>query len=230
MLPFAFVSSGICHAQSPASRTKDTIYFAVYKGADRAKMESIIKMVSEELFDIPIKMLEIEIEVPEAAYVDVRKKYYAGKMVEALEPLKPDNALALVALTNVDIFVGRKPSIRGLAIPDKGVAVVSLFRMKDGSDYRVKMRLLKETLHELGHLLGQEHCVGGEIWCVMGYSQNLSDLDAKYRTFCPFHKNEIKAFLKNKNVDLTKFELPSPPAPPVPPATERDSTDEIDTK
>lgn len=213
---FAFSCLSAAEEKPSASSASDTIYFAVYKGVDPARMESIIQMVSEELFNIPIKMLEVEPEVPAAAYVETRKKYYAGKMVEDLTKYKPDNAIALIALTNVDIFIGRRPHIRGLANPETGVGIVSLFRMNQGSDYRMKMRLLKETLHELGHLLGQEHC-DEQISCVMAYSVDVETLDLKYKTFCPYHKRKMEEFLRERGVDMKKFELPQPPAAPTAP-------------
>lgn len=212
----AFSCVSAAAEQPPAPSASNTIYFAVYKGVDPHRMEVIMDEVSEELFDIPVKMLEIELEIPQAAYVETRKKYYAGRVVDDLKKYKPDDAIALIALTDVDIFVGSKPYIRGLANPDSGVGVISIFRMKQGSDYRQKMRLYKETLHELGHLLGQEHC-DEELTCVMGYSVDVETLDIKYKTFCPYNRKKMEEFLKGRGVDMKKFELPQPPAPPVAP-------------
>lgn len=199
--------------EQPAASASDTIYFAVYKGADRALMESEMEAVSKEYFNLPVKMIEVDLEVPQIAYVESRKKYYAGKIIDQLKQAKPADAVALIALVNVDIFVGGKPYIRGLGDPKSGVAVVSEFRFKGASSYRIKTRILKELLHELGHAFGQEHC-DTQNWCVMGYSQEVDDLDMKYRTFCHYHKAAIRKRLGEKNIDLSKYELPMKPVEP----------------
>jgi archaemetzincin len=43
-------------------------------------------------------------------------------------------------------------------------------------------RVTKETLHELGHVFGLEHCKNS---CVMRFSNSLNDTDRKPESFCP---------------------------------------------
>ena len=62
--------------------------------------------------------------------------------------------------------------------------IISLFRLSRDynllnfvDEYKVKERLFKELMHELGHFIGLEHC--DNPLCVMSFSQTLKDLDNK---------------------------------------------------
>ncbi|MFC1474981.1 hypothetical protein ACFLQK_02940 [bacterium] len=182
-------------------------YIAFYTDGDRGIVEEAIPMIREQLFNMPFVLVEEEVPLPEDAYVEIRDKYYAGRMLEILAENLPKDSVGYLAITDSDIYVGRRPHVRGLANPELGVAIVSTHRLKYPSRYRYKLRVLKEVLHELGHVLGQEHCEDNS-YCIMGFSHGLSELDAKYREFCPYHRNELREHLKEKGIDLEKYKIP----------------------
>lgn len=87
-----------------------------------------------------------------------------------------------LGLTNTDMFVPELNFAFGLASEEGRCAVVSTSRLTDASEEVYSSRLLKEAVHELGHVLGFEHC--DDPGCVMHFSNSLDDTDRKSTEFC----------------------------------------------
>jgi len=88
-----------------------------------------------------------------------------------------------VGLSGLDLSAAGFDYVFGYSAPERGVAVVSLARLTDGTVGRrggrrlLVERAAKEVLHETGHLMGLGHCDRPQ--CVMHYSQVLQDTDIK---------------------------------------------------
>lgn len=67
----------------------------------------------------------------------------------------------------------------------KSIAVLSTARLKG---LKFRERVVKETVHELGHLFFLEHC---EKPCVMSFSNSILDVDEKSSEFCDKCKQQI---------------------------------------
>jgi archaemetzincin len=125
------------------------------------------------------------VPVPQQAYDAARDQYLADTVIEELYPFKKKGAY-LLGVTGVNLFTHGKNFVFGEASPATEVAVISTFLLhgQDNTpeDGLLLQRALKEAAHEIGHLLGMDHCTDGQ--CVMHFSGSLIDTDIKNAFFC----------------------------------------------
>lgn len=99
----------------------------------------------------------------------------------AQQRISRGTTLAL-GFTGQDLYVPRMNFVFGLASCEAKCAVVSAFRLGPPESEILRVRLLKEAVHELGHLHGLGHCA--DPLCVMYFSNCLADTDRKSPDFC----------------------------------------------
>ncbi len=105
----------------------------------------------------------------------------ANDFLSLLVPLRNGYDFVL-GIVKRDLYVPRLKFVLGLANPLESVSIISLARLKSSNKKRYIDRAVKEAIHELGHLLGIEHC--GNPKCVMRFSNRVSDIDKKDDKFC----------------------------------------------
>jgi len=117
----------------------------------------------------------------------MRNQYFSTAILEAMQPLVEPGA-RLLAVTAVDLYVPVLTFVFGEAQLTGACAVVSLHRLREefyGLPPRedlLRERLVKESVHELGHTFGLRHC---DDWrCVMTSSHAVERLDVKGAEFC----------------------------------------------
>ncbi len=116
-----------------------------------------------------------------------RVQYRADKIIERIaENLRIGKVLGVTAQ---DIFVPKLNFVFGLADKNRGVGIVSISRLATSEhDYGftskvIEERVFKEAAHELGHLLGLEHCLESPN-CIMTFANSLSEVDNKIPMLC----------------------------------------------
>jgi archaemetzincin len=121
------------------------------------------------------------------AFDERRKQYYSTAIIQRLERASDPDARVL-GVTACDLFVPVLTFVFGEAQLDGNCAVVSTARLKEefyGLPPRedlLRLRLVKEAAHELGHTFGLRHCPD---WCcVMTSSHAVERLDVKEADFC----------------------------------------------
>jgi len=108
---------------------------------------------------------------------------------EVLEPERPADALAYLALTASDLWPGRGWNfVFGEANLRQRTGVWSIYRNGDPGEGEAAFRLcLRRTLgtssHELGHLLTLHHCIAFR--CLMNGSNHQEERDARPLYLCP---------------------------------------------
>lgn len=102
-----------------------------------------------------------------------------------------------IMFISVDLYYeGREYIFSATHIPTKTI-VISLYRLSRNYSLKgyedisiVRKRVFKELLHELGHLMGLDHCSNSR--CVMSFSPDLYSLDEKLPFYCNSCVDKLK--------------------------------------
>jgi archaemetzincin len=130
-------------------------------------------------------------ELPEGAYYKPRKRYRAEKLLAALEhEQQPD--ISQLGLTEVDISTTKGKikdwGVFGLGSLGGTSSVISTHRTRrdDPSEALYRFRVVSTAVHEVGHMLGLDHCT--EPRCVMndaeGSIKNVDDSTGELGPTC----------------------------------------------
>ncbi len=105
-----------------------------------------------------------------------------------------------IFLIDRDLFLPGFNYVFAVTNPALARIVISLFRLSRDynlvnyvGEYKVKERLFKELMHELGHFIGLEHC--DNLLCVMSFSRTLKELDNKVPYPCETCLERISSIL-----------------------------------
>ncbi len=115
---------------------------------------------------------------PDDAYDPRRKQWSSTRIISWLARSGPEGKV--LGVTDVDLFIPILTFVFGEAQVGGRAAVVSTARLAEPGlrdDRIVLERLSKESVHEVGHVLGLLHCETPG--CVMGRSASVRDVDGK---------------------------------------------------
>jgi len=119
--------------------------------------------------------------------IQIRTAYFLD---DVLPKILPDDAAALVAFTNYDLYPGDTWSfVFGQASFSERVGVYSLYRLSDiafereNDKDRLLTRTLKIAIHETGHMFSMKHCIKYE--CLMSGTNHLAETDRRPLDNCP---------------------------------------------
>jgi len=110
----------------------------------------------------------------------------ASKILNSIK--QPAEREKIILFTSVDLFIPIFTFVFGLAKLMGNAAIISTHRLKNefyglpSNPQLLKQRLIKETIHELGHLGGLRHCNNFD--CNMASSTNTDELDIKGVEYC----------------------------------------------
>jgi archaemetzincin len=123
---------------------------------------------------------------PEEAFDSRRNQYHSTRILAILErrilTLRMDR---LLGVAYFDLYVPGMNFVFGEARLPGRVGVISTYRLKPQSGDDLDMfheRVVKEVVHEIGHMAGLKHC--SKKSCVMHFSRGLSDTDLKSPDLC----------------------------------------------
>jgi archaemetzincin len=126
--------------------------------------------------------------MPARAHRPDRCQYDADLLLDHLFERLTEDTLRLVGVTELDMFADGRNFVFGYAHMRDRVAVYSLCRLREefwgrASDPpRLRERVLKAVVHELGHTFNTPHCDNPR--CVMHQVEHLAQLDALPAGYC----------------------------------------------
>ena len=141
------------------------------------QMESLMEDLEPQLkkdFLFEAFILYNDIQLPKECLNKERRQFNGKCILDNFLKENKDNNIDLIII-NEDAFVERLNFVFGIARRNQG-ALVSLYRLEEDHDF-----ILKEIIHELGHVLGLEHC---KIPCVMTFSNSVTEARQKSTEFC----------------------------------------------
>ena len=136
-------------------------------------------------------------------YVDGRKQIDAQVLLDSIQTYKHRHAIKdpLLLVVHQDLFNNGNSFVFGLARQSVGAAVVSTARLSNeyyergGNDDDLIDRITKEGAHEVGHLLGLDHCHDQE--CIMFKPDTLDELDRKKKVLCNVCNEQLAGYLSS---------------------------------
>jgi archaemetzincin len=115
-----------------------------------------------------------------------RGQYDASAILYGYE--KTDHKGRTILITSLDLYIPIFTFVFGLAKLNGQTGIVSAHRLRGefyglpSDEDLLKSRLIKEIVHEFGHLLNLRHCINYK--CVMASSNTADDLDIKGNQYC----------------------------------------------
>ena len=172
---------------------------------DRELLEQVGKEVGRVFgYDTSIRPL---IEEKDLWLDPIRKQYHSTPILETLAIISPPEAIKVLAITKVDLFIPILTHVYGEAQLGGKACILSTYRFTEGLFLAVgtesfRYRIVKEAIHELGHTFNLRHCP--DAVCVMHYCRSLKDVDRKSDQFCRYCavllEDEMKRCLKSDGV------------------------------
>ncbi len=161
---------------------------------EQAKVIKLAAGYIKAFYDLPVKELSAKrldksLRIKDHRIVDYPKhrQVRTGYILdEVLKPVLPNDAAALIAFTNEDLYPGDENMffVFGQASFADRVGVYSLFRLDDFADNDTFLRrTLKIAVHETGHMFSMRHCTKYE--CVMSGTNHLAETDSRPVDACP---------------------------------------------
>jgi len=138
-------------------------------------------------FGLPCEIIPSSLD-PEFAFHGERQQYHSSEILGRMQALLNDDTWRVLGVTAVDLYIPILTFVFGEAQMGGPCAVVSLHRLhqefyglpKD-EDLLVD-RLLKESVHEVGHTINLTHC--DNYRCAMAPSHAVEWIDLKDNWLC----------------------------------------------
>jgi archaemetzincin len=139
-------------------------------------------------FRVPCEVLTPGLD-PAFAHHQERHQYHSSEILRRMQDHLGEGSWRILGVAAVDLYIPILTFVFGEAQIGGPCAVVSLHRLRqefyglpEDRDL-LRLRLLKEAVHEIGHTLDLTHCE--DYQCAMAPSHAVEWIDLKDSSFCP---------------------------------------------
>jgi len=198
----------ICEALSPCPlqaemKSEEKIIAVQPFGHVRGDVVEVIASNLEIFFQIRTEVFP-EQPIPDKAHNPRRGQYNCYPILKSLGTLRPEHAIKIIGVTDVDLFIPILTYVFGEAEMGGNATVISTYRPARGKDRQLvpsKLlfeRIAKIAVHEMAHTFRLAHCK--EDGCLMGSFPVLGHVDEQPIRFCRY----CVTFLKDEyeNLDI----------------------------
>jgi archaemetzincin len=125
---------------------------------------------------------------PQFAFHGERQQYHSSEILARMQGLVTSQTWRILGVTAVDLYIPILTFVFGEAQVGGPCALVSLQRLQEefyglpADRALLRHRLLKESVHEIGHTLKLTHC--DDYRCVMAPSHAVEWIDLKESALC----------------------------------------------
>jgi archaemetzincin len=140
-----------------------------------------------DIFKLPVTTLNRSFSL-EGGRDPIRNQYNSTWILSRILEIAPSEPCKVLGVTSMDLYVPVLTYVFGEAQLNGKAAVVSSYRLRDElyglpeNPEKLKERLEKEAVHELGHTFGIIHCREPE--CVMYSTTYAEEIDFKTKHLC----------------------------------------------
>ncbi len=133
---------------------------------------------------------------PIVAYHPERQQYQSSEILERVTALARGQDWRVLAVTAVDLYIPILKYVFGEAQLQGCCALISYHRRRQEfsglgrDDSLLRQRLLKESIHELGHTLGLAHCQ--DYRCAMASAHAVEWIDLRGDAICEACRSKIE--------------------------------------
>jgi archaemetzincin len=140
-----------------------------------------------QTFALPCQIISPGLD-PQFAFHGERQQYHSSEILARMQGLVTTQTWRILGVAAVDLYIPILTFVFGEAQVGGACAVVSLHRLqqefyglpRDGN--LLRHRLLKESVHEIGHTLNLTHC--DDYSCAMAPSHAVEWIDLKESSLC----------------------------------------------
>jgi archaemetzincin len=186
---FILMGLVICEKQVPHEKSKKVVYIQPLGDVKPEYLNSVTESISS--FYGYRCIVNPKTEFTSDVLSLSGRRYDANKI---LKKYRSNNNILIITEKDITTKKGDNPEwgVLGLGYRPGKTCVVSTFRMKNGvTSSKIKERLEKVALHEVGHNLGLDHC-SNDIHCMMNDAKGtISQIDKERVYLCNKCKNQI---------------------------------------